>query len=160
MRITVSKNRSGNGGHILIATLVIAAVLGIALAAFLNLLTSQNSYTVRSQVWNAYMPVVEAGLDEALAHLNDSTDDNWADNGWSWDGTAQAFTKQRPIGSSYFKVTIATNTGAPVITSTGFIPSPVTVGYGSVAAQVGAGTVTNYISRTVRVTTRRDPLFN
>src|SRR6266581_6894273 len=99
MIIGFGKNRSRDDGHILMATLVVAAVLGIALAAFLNLLTSQNSYTVRSQVWNACMPVVEAGLEEAMAHLNDTTDTNLNDNGWSWDSDAQAFTKQRWIGT-------------------------------------------------------------
>src|SRR6185503_15410399 len=97
------------GGHILMATLVIAGVLGIALAAFLNVISSQNSYTVRSQVWNACMPIIEAGLEEALVHINDSSDAAWDDNGWSWDATAQVFTKQRSIGGGYFKVNIATN---------------------------------------------------
>jgi hypothetical protein len=154
------KHSSGETGHILMATLVIAGVLGIALAAFLNVISSQNSYTVRSQVWNACMPIIEAGLEEALVHINDSSNTAWDDNGWSWDATAQAFTKQRPIGGGYFKVNITTNTGTPIITSTGSLPTPVTVGYGSVFAQLGGGAITNYISRTVQVGTRRDPLFN
>ena len=85
--IALRNQHSRNGGHVLMATLVVAAVIGIALAAFLNLLTSQNSYTVRSQVWNACMPVVEAGLEEAMAHLNDTTDTNLNDNGWSYQPT-------------------------------------------------------------------------
>jgi hypothetical protein len=142
------------------ATLIAAAIIGIALAAFLNLLTSENSYTVRSQVWNDCMPIVEAGLEEAMAHINDTTDTNWNDNGWAWNG--QAFTKHRPIGSSYYDVSIATNTGVPVIISTGFIPAPVTVGDGiNPYAQLnGGGNAVNYISRTVRITTRKEPLYS
>src|SRR5215475_13597099 len=100
MNTRIRKNLSHGSGHILLATLVVCAVLGIALAAFLNVITSQNSYTVRSQVWNACMPVVEAGLEEALAHINDTTDANWNDNGWNWDATAQTFSKRRWLGSS------------------------------------------------------------
>jgi hypothetical protein len=155
MTVIIKKHLSG---HILMATLVAAAIIGIALAAFLNLLTSENSYTVRSQVWNDCMPLVEAGLDEAMAHINDTTDTNWNDNGWAWNG--EAFTKQRFIGNSYFNVSIATNTGVPVITSTGFIPAPVTVGSGSNPfAQVGGGNAVNYISRTVKITTKREPFY-
>src|SRR5712692_3929577 len=57
-------------GQILVATLVIAGVLGIALAAYLNTIHTQNNLTVRSQVWNSSMPLVEAGIEEALAHMN------------------------------------------------------------------------------------------
>ena len=80
-------------GHILVATLVIAGVLGIALAAYLNVLHTQNNLTVRSQVWNACMPVVEAGIEEALAHINSTGTTNWESNGWARDKTANTFSK-------------------------------------------------------------------
>src|SRR5882724_4495253 len=95
-------------GQILIATLVIAAVLGVALAAYLNVIHTQNNLTVRSQIWNSCMPLVEAGIEEALAHINSSGPTNWGKvNGWSWDASKNAFVKPRWFGSSYFTCTIA-----------------------------------------------------
>src|SRR5438477_12996945 len=97
-------------GQVLIATLVIAGVLGVALAAYLNVIHTQNNLTVRSQVWNACMPVVEAGIEEALAHMNSSGMTNWGSvNDWKWDATQSAFVKQRPIGTGSFTCTIDTN---------------------------------------------------
>src|SRR5258706_4243216 len=129
----------------------------------MNVVQSQNAYTVRSQVWHACLPIVEAGLDEGLAHINNQGTTNWASNGWTYDASTKSFSKQRWINTSYYSVVIATNTGQPIITSTGYVPAPVTVGYGRngfFAATGGSGTVTNYISRTVKVTTYRQPAFN
>src|SRR5438094_3719908 len=129
MRPGPFSNRSG--GQVLIATLVIAGVLGVALAAYLNVIHTQNNLTVRSQVWNSCMPLVEAGIEEALAHMNSSGMTNWGKvNGWSWDASTNAFVKQRWIGNTYFSCKIETNTANPTITSTGYVPAPVTVGSG------------------------------
>src|SRR5436309_13485290 len=90
-----------SAGQILVATLVIAAVLGVALAAYLNVIHTQNNLTVRSQVWNSCMPVVEAGIEEALAHVNSCGMTNGGKlNGWNWDGSKNAFVKERWIGNA------------------------------------------------------------
>src|SRR6185503_9062650 len=133
MNVSSRKRDSNLSGHVLLATIVTAAIIGVALAAYLRVIISQNSYTVRSQVWNACMPIVEAGLEEGMAHINDTTDTNWNDNGWAWDSAAQAFKKQRWIGASYYDVNISTNAGTPVITSAAYVPAPVTVGWGNFA---------------------------
>src|SRR5260370_42383812 len=95
-------------GHILVATLVVAGVLGMALAAYLNVLHTQNNLTVRSQVWNACMPVGEAGIEEALAHINSTGRTNWASNSWGKD-SANTFSKTNSIRSGTFACTISTN---------------------------------------------------
>jgi len=160
MRLVQQAKRSCRG-HILVATLVIAAVLGIALAAYLNVIHTQNNLTVRSQTWNDCMPLVEAGIEEALAHLNHPGTTNWGTYGWNWDAGQKAFVKSRPMGSDggTFKCLIATNPGPfPVITSTGTLPSPVTVGTGKnpfLAAALPAPPPT--ISRTVKATTFKPP---
>src|SRR5947207_6220794 len=125
-------SRKSRAGHILMATLVIAAVLGVAVMAYLNVIHTQNNLTVRSQVWNSCMPLVEAGIEEALAHMNSSGQTNWGKvNGWTWDGTQKAFVKPRWFGNAYFTCAITTNSGPnPVITSTGNIPAPATVNTG------------------------------
>src|SRR5882672_8738958 len=100
MKTMLHRHRKAEQGHILVATLVIAGVLGISLAAYLNVIQSQNSYTVRTQVWNACMPIVEAGLEEGLAHINNPATTNWNSNGWSYDSSTKTFSKTRWIGSS------------------------------------------------------------
>jgi len=155
------KFKGSMSGHILVATLVVAGVLGIALAAYLNVLHTQNNLTVRSQVWNACMPVVEAGIEEALAHMNSTGTTNWASNGWGKD-SGNNFLKTNSIGSGFFTCTISTNGSAfPVITCTGKLPAPVTIGTGRnplVAVAGGASPpATIYISRTVRVKTTKPP---
>src|SRR2546423_102263 len=87
MKFLVSK-KSSSAGHILLLTIVITAIIGIALFAHLNVISSQNNFTVRSQVWNLCMPVIEAGLEEALAHANNLTTSNLATQNWTWDATA------------------------------------------------------------------------
>jgi hypothetical protein len=109
-------------------------VVGLMLAAYLKLVSVQNQLTARSQVWNRSVPVLEAGIEEAIAHLNKNgspdaagtwnpqmTADGWtldADGGWH---------KQNVIdGDVYFVkiapwpiVTIPTN--FPSISSTGYV---------------------------------------
>src|SRR5881394_1633405 len=153
----LTKSRAG---HILVATLVIAAVLGVAVVAYLNVIHTQNNLTVRSQVWNSCMPVVEAGIEEALAHMNSSGQTNWGKvNGWSWDSSKNAFVKTRPIGNGSFTCTIATNNGPnPVITSTGSLPAPVTVNTGKnpfLATPTPPPAPVRYITRTVRATANK-----
>src|SRR5438093_8855178 len=99
MRIP-SFQRQGQSGHVLFISLVTAGVIGIALCAYLNLIGSQNNFNARSQAWNLCMPVVEAGLEEALAHINTPSTTNLATQGWTWDAAALSFTKQRAMGSS------------------------------------------------------------
>src|SRR5438874_9576019 len=100
MRLRHSTKPS-EGGHVLFMTMVTAGVIGVALCAYLNVIGSQNNYNVRSQVWNLCMPVVEAGLEEGLAHINNPTLTNFASQGWAWSNSVTAFSKQRTIGTSY-----------------------------------------------------------
>lgn len=150
-------------GHILVTTLVMAGILGIALAASLNLVTSNNNYTVRSQVWNSALHVAEAGVEEAFSYLNDVTVTNIAArNGWTWNSSSNAFYFKRELDDySYFQVYVKTNIGTntPTITSIGYYQAPITVGSGQgwlAAASLPAPGV-KYISRTLYVTTLRQP---
>src|SRR3989442_9310121 len=58
-------------GSALVVTLLTALVIGITLASYLTLVSSQNVSTMRSLAWNATVPVLEAGVEEALAHIHD-----------------------------------------------------------------------------------------
>jgi hypothetical protein len=128
-----------NQGSALVVTLLTCFIIGIAAASYLALISSRYNLAIRSTKWNSAMPVLEAGIEEALAHLN--ADSNPAANGWTAGsmGGQPIHTKERTFADgSYFKSTIYNALSpAPTIYSTGYVPGP-----------LGKG----YISRTVRVT--------
>src|SRR5438876_6361339 len=117
MKLLAAPKKSA-AGHVLITTLVVAGVIGIALCAYLNVISSQNNYTARSQTWNLCMPLVEAGIEEAMAHINNPGTSNFATQGWAWDTGTNCFKRQRTIGNSYYVVLLQTNrTNGPNIFS-------------------------------------------
>src|SRR5258707_7072749 len=124
----ISRNRQQ--GSTLVLTLVMSLTIGTVLASYLGLIGGRYKVTVRSQCWNAAIPILEAGIEEALTHLQDDLN-NPAANGWTL-GTLsgqQVYSKQRSFADgSYFLVNIYNATGGasntPYIYSTGFVPSP------------------------------------
>ena len=54
-------------------TLVTCIIIGIVLASYLGLVSSRYKITIRSQCWNAAIPVAEQAVEEALAHLHDDS---------------------------------------------------------------------------------------
>jgi len=110
-------------GGILLTAVVIGGVLLIALAAALSLSSSHNETTVRSGAWNKALVVAEAGVEEALAQLN-QTSRTWSGNGWTLN--AGQYSKQRWLGSDYYVVRIKfTNSLSAVILSTASVSLPV-----------------------------------
>ena len=91
---------------VLVTVFVLAAV-GLTLLAYLGLVQFQNTTNVRSQEWNYAMPVVEAGIEEALAHLNarGATNGSLACDGWMESGGT--YTMIRTLGDSFYSVTIS-----------------------------------------------------
>src|SRR3954447_7487776 len=138
MRIQQSSNR----GSILAITLIMSALIGLLLAAYLTLIGNQNRFTQRSQVWNNAVPVCEAGVEEALAHINYSgTTSNFAINGWQLVNTG--YVKSRTNEDVHYDMNISTDQ-QPIITVRGFVRAPVQA---------------NYIGRTVQVKTKVNHRF-
>ena len=143
-------------------TLLTGAIIGISLASYLLLVSNQNISTYRSQVWNSAIPVVEAGVEEALTQLehndiNHLSANHWADLGNGW------YSKTRYVdGRSYYDVMIQ-KVEPPVIVSTGYLPAPLAPfsSFGMIMGQVvSSPAATPYVKRRVRVNTRRRPLFH
>src|SRR5262249_49146792 len=87
---------------------------------YLCLVSNENQTVMRSLTWNGAMSMAEAGVEEALSHLNQNLY-NYATDGWTQDGTN--YSKQRYVGDSYYLVNIAGSPGSLVtITSTGSSP--------------------------------------
>ncbi len=137
MKIPLNR-RSGSA---LLITLLVAVILGFTLASYLQLVAAQNQSTMRSLSWNNAMPVIEAGIEEALTHVNRRMMTGMVSDGWLL--TSGLYGKSRTIGDGYYAVTI-TQANPPVIVSTGYVQVPI---------------ATNYLSRAVRVTTKNDALF-
>lgn len=131
-------------GTVLYATLITTAVIGTALAGYLRLVNNQNYSVARSQAWNRAMPVLEAGIEDAMGQINfDSKATSLINNGWTLDGSEYVNTTDLGDESATVRIQLVQN---PIITSKGRTKIP-----------AGDG---NYLYRTVRVTTKRTSLFN
>src|SRR5262245_49199059 len=108
-------------GNALMLTIVITGLIGFVLAAYLTMVQNQNSGNTRSQVWNSAMPVVEAGIEDALAHLNRHGTTNLACDGWTLSGST--YTVTRSVGDGTYSANIsnfaAGTNSSPVIQSFG-----------------------------------------
>lgn len=149
-------------GKILMVAVFIGAVVGIVLASCLTLVNSQNQAVARSQAWNACVPVIEAGIEEALAHLNNEKETTWAVNGWVQNGSVYS-RPPRTMGDGFYLVNIIlTNVVQPVIVCTGYVRLPVLYASAHLPLLASGGTTVNgtpYIARTVEVTALKQRLF-
>jgi hypothetical protein len=155
-------------GNTLLVTIVITALIGFILATYLTLVQSQNTATMRSQAWNLAMPVVEAGIEDAMAHLNANYQVGLGVDNWAPAGPTAYNSGIRSIGDSFYSVTITNfiaadpTNSAPLIDSYGYVAMPGAVGaaYSTVLAAAGQpSTVVPYLGRGVRVQTVRDWIF-
>jgi hypothetical protein len=134
-------NQSERGG-VLVVTILVCALVGIMLVAYLAMVSGQHTFTQRSQVWNNCIPTSESGVEEALAHINHiNTTSNFAINGWVLQ--SGAFRKQRTNQGAIATMAVDTN-WPPNITVQGSLRTPVTAGY---------------LTRTVRVKTKLNQRF-
>lgn len=107
--------KSSHGGVLAGMLVMIALTLGV-LVSVLTMLESQSRQSARSQAWNFCLPLAEAGLEEAMAHLNDSRGINLATNGWTLVAARGGYVKQLTLAPGKYEVVISTN-DPPVITS-------------------------------------------
>jgi hypothetical protein len=120
------------------ATVIVSMiVVGTVLAAFLKLVAVQNQATARSQTWNRSVPVLEAGIEEAMAHLNKNgspdsgglVDLNRMKNNDGWYAVNDALTgpwyKFGWMNGDFYYVSISSWNGSvsnfPTINSTGWV---------------------------------------
>jgi hypothetical protein len=140
--------RQSREGSILAMTLMTCVILGILMGSYLYLIQAQRQSVARSQSWNAAMVVAEAGVEEAMALLNSGiVGGNYAVYPWKSAGGGNYTNRISPMqfGDSYYAVTLSAPIGSnPVITSTGYVPGPVS---------------TPRLSRTIRVQTKPRPTF-
>ncbi|HTE91602.1 MAG TPA: hypothetical protein VK639_21820, partial [Terriglobales bacterium] len=115
-------HRADCQGSALLLTLGTTLVIGIAMASYLVFVANQTRSTMRSQSWNSCVPVMEAGVEEALSQINYQGPTNLGTNGWTL-GADALYHKTRWFGDSYCDVSIQP-LDPPVIFSTGYVPGP------------------------------------
>ncbi|MEO5802947.1 MAG: hypothetical protein ABIR24_05420 [Verrucomicrobiota bacterium] len=158
-----------NQGSVLLVTLVITGILGVTLASYLSLVGTQNRSVARSQTWNASIPMTEAGIEEAIVHLNrncvastiTSVTPNWTADGWT--AVADGYQMTRSLGDGSYTVTLVTvapySTSRPAIVSEGRVPAPFAYSTPTLFfATIGtvAQSEIPYVARKVRATTGQD----
>ncbi|HYE30720.1 MAG TPA: hypothetical protein VEH27_04785 [Methylomirabilota bacterium] len=115
MNIRLSKQRRESGSALLV-TIAVAAIMGMTLASYMTLVQAQNRAVAWSQTWNSALPVAEAGIEDALTHLNYVKDGSRATNGWTASGNY--FVREATFSGGTYVVAID-NATPPSITSTG-----------------------------------------
>ena len=138
--------------------LFITALMGIGLASYLTLVRYQNLSVMRSLSWNTGIPMIEAGIEEAMTHINRSGITNLNSAGWTLsDGW---YWKTRQLGDNYYQVKISTS-DPPVIRSDSYTRLPLTsVAPVAFIAAYGFETdATSFTKRRVRVTCRKDGMW-
>ena len=130
-------------------TLFFCLAIGMVLASVLKLASARNVMTVRSLDWNQAIPVLEAGVEEAMTHIYDDT--SASANGWTARTVGTngniVYSKQRTFSDgSYFYATIYNaSSNTPYIISQGYVRAPMKA--------------SQYISRMVMVTCSNPPNF-
>jgi Tfp pilus assembly protein PilX len=127
---------SNEQGSVLLAALVILGLLALTLLATLNMVSTQRTITARAQEWNLAIPMAEAGVEDAMAHLNYTGTTNLGSDGWTL--TTNGYLRTNTLSAGYYSTTISTDS-APIIVSQGYIFD---------------GLKSNYLMRTVQVQTK------
>src|SRR5215467_13122131 len=122
MKIKVPKKLKQAGTALLVA-LVLGSILCISVVGYLSVSEQQNFLSMRSQVWNTTITVVEAGLEEGIQHM-DYYATQPAQDGWQFDGHWYYHTSTLPSGDSYTVYANNTNIYQPVIVCKATVTSP------------------------------------
>ncbi|TAK99166.1 MAG: hypothetical protein EPO07_11110 [Verrucomicrobia bacterium] len=143
MKIRLNQH-NGERGTILVVTMLICGILGLLMGSYLYLVKTQNLSVNRAQAWNRALVVAEAGVEEAMAHINSGTAkaNSWGVNGWTDKGSG-LFQKTSTFGDSSYTVTISQPNVAvdPVITSVASVPAPMRTN--TLSRKVVVGTKSN-----------------
>ena len=173
MNTHINSIRKSNGS-VLLTTLALTGCIGIMLTGTLFLMSNQNYSIRRSQIWNLQIPAVEAGIEEAMCHLNNncyvsdlspsgrtpqwSGVDGWIDSGYC----VYSKSNTLPDGSYYIDTIVATDPNNVQIFSEGHVfgaslcmnlPQPIFATIGD------AHTSSTAPTRTVRVCASNAGLF-
>src|SRR5436190_21962187 len=120
--MTIKTSQAKSRGSVLLLTLLTAWVIGIALVSYLTLVANQNRSTYHSLTWNYCIPVMEAGVEEALTQIYHNDIPQLGNNQWTYSDGLYHKTNCLGDDGSKYHVTIEP-VDPPVIVSTGYCPA-------------------------------------
>jgi hypothetical protein len=160
------RTRPDARGSAFVITLLTAAVIGIAMASYLALVSHQHRSHMRSLAWNSCIPVLESGIEEALAHihykgtqLHRGITAPLLANGWQLGLDGRFYKGPRQVGTdgSYYEVSIQA-VHPPIIEASGYVPAPLAPA--PLGMIQGGSQPTLFVKRKVRVTTKGRPFWS
>jgi hypothetical protein len=154
-------DRRSAAGTVLMVAVFTLAIVGAMVVGCLTLVQSQNVDIARSQAWNECVPVIEAGIEEAMAHLNNPLDTNITSDNWTLvDGR---YTQSGSVGEGFYDVGIIyTNPLVPIIVCTGYValPAAASKAQSPVFASFSmAKPGVSYMTRAVQATAKKTEVF-
>jgi hypothetical protein len=165
--------RTQEQGSVLLVALLTCSIMGVVLASYLIMTSTQNRSVMRSQNWNSTIAMTEAGIEDGLQLINKyagafekltnwpstATADNWSVNG-------NVFYVRRYMGENYYDVWVTNSADGlnPSVCSIGYNKWHYHIASASGPAMFAAANVTQpretSLSRTVDVRAKVDPIFN
>lgn len=148
--------RRSEEGSTLMMAVIPMIILSVALIACLELAMSRTRMTIRSQAWNTSLAMSEAGVEDAMAHLNYTEGVNLARFGYTLSGSR--FVKNNvTLGDGSYSISITTN-DPPTVSAQGFARLPASMGGAAVIAMIGQReAVEQKVDRNVEVRIKRVP---
>lgn len=157
MKLIIAKRRR-QSGHMLLLSLAVAGVLGAALASYMAMAGAQNKSVVRSQHWNAALPMAEAGVEDALQLINKYVGGPNVFMITNWPNTASQ--DQYTLSSGSYYVWRKVDDGwyySSVINPFSFTPTVRSIGY---VLWNDPDRGSSWITREIHVKTRFEPLWS
>jgi hypothetical protein len=136
-------------GSVLLVTVFTVLILGVIILSAVNMSVNRFRQAKRSESWNSAFVAAEAGVEEALTHLNLVGVSNvivgipvLGVNGWTLSGGV--YQKQRTLDSDSYYIVNISQSATPTVVSAGYYRLP---------------NATNYISRRIQVTAKLRSLW-
>ncbi len=164
MKLPGTNKNGEQGSTVLLVSLMITVIMGIALASYLVMVQTQNRSVFRSQNWNNAIALTEAGIEEGLTHLNAvaAVPGDLATDGWTDQGGGVYACPRRYLGSNYYDlaITVPAN-GMPLIDSVGTVrlQGPFAAAPQAMFAAGGVTSPQQSVARKVEAKTRVDGLL-
>lgn len=156
MKISLSIKKNTRGSALVIV-MVLGTLMLLSVSGYLTIVNHQAFLSARSQAWNTSIAVVEAGIEEAMEHLN-ANPASLATQGWGYDGTRYVLDYDMGDGSGYSVSIDMTDPENPEVVSKAFSTldgGPIT----PVFATVGAPNERVTLTRAVRVRATRGSMY-
>lgn len=125
----LNPSRHNTEGSVLLVTVITLFVLTTMAVSYLFMLQNDNRFVARDQAWNRALVVAEAGVEEAMAHINSGGAllaplQNFSGDSWSLSGTNYAMQRPGDLYGGGYSVIVGGPTNIATITSTGMVTAP------------------------------------